>query len=184
MTTTRSDATPTPPPASCIVRPPAAADGGAITAIHAEGLAWGHASFRASPYDGAEWQAEYGRGCALVAEVDGTVAGWAGVVPTSDRCVYAGIGEVSVYVGDAWRGHGIGDALLEALIAASEAAGYWTLVAQIFPENASSLALHGRAGFRTVGVRERLGRMSYGPCADTWRDVVLLERRSARVGLD
>ena len=184
MTTSTTDPARRAAQAPCAVRQPAVADGAAITAIHAEGLASGHASFRASAYGWAEWQTEYGRGCALVAEVDGAVAGWAGIVPTSDRCVYAGIGEVSVYVGDAWRGRGVGAALLDALIAASEAAGYWTLIAQIFPENTPSLALHDRAGFRTVGVRQRLGRMCYGPCADTWRDVILLERRSTRIGRD
>jgi phosphinothricin acetyltransferase len=63
------------------------------------------------------------------------------------------------------------------LIADSEAAGIWTLQAGIFPENEASIALHERAGFRIVGRRERLGQMN-----GRWRDVVLMERRSAVAG--
>jgi phosphinothricin acetyltransferase len=91
--------------------------------------------------------------------------------------VYAGVAEVSVYVHPDWRGRGVGAGLLAALIAASEAAGVWTLQAGVFPENAASLALHARHGFRTVGRRERVGR-HHG----VWRDTVLLERRSRVVG--
>lgn len=170
-------------PEGVVIRAPAAADGEAIAAIHAEGLATGEASFRDKAYSRDEWFAAYGR-CALVAEVNGAVAGWAGVSATSPREVYRGVGEVSIYVGAAWRGRGIGDALLRALVAASEDAGYWTLVAAIFPENRASVRLHERAGFRVLGVRERIGRMTHGPQAGRWRDVVLLERRSARVGVD
>jgi phosphinothricin acetyltransferase len=89
------------------------------------------------------------------------------------------VAEVSLYVGEAWRGRGIGRALLRALIAAAEASGVWTLQAGIFPENRASLALHQKCGFREVGIRERIGKLG-----DAWRDVVLLERRSARVGVD
>jgi len=104
------------------------------------------------------------------------VLGWVAAVPVSDRCVYAGVVEHSVYVHPAARGRGVGRALLAALVTSTEAAGIWTIQSGIFPENAASLALHERAGFRQVGVRERLGR-HHG----TWRDVVLLERRSPTV---
>lgn len=165
-----------------ILRPPVPGDAAAIAAIDAEGLTTGHATFRDAPYD---WEGFAGaflgdRCIALVAE-EGSVLGWAGVAPTSPRAVYAGVGEVSLYVAAAARGQGVGHRLLDGLIAASEAAGYWTLTAQIFPENAASLVLHAVHGFRTVGVRERLGRMGYGPLAGRWRDVAMLERRSAAV---
>lgn len=104
---------------------------------------------------------------------DGRVLGWAAVVPVSDRCAYAGVVEHSVYVHPAARGRGVGLALLEALLASTDAAGIWTVQSGIFPENTASLALHRRAGFRVVGTRERIGR-HHG----TWRDVVLVERRS------
>lgn len=103
----------------------------------------------------------------------GAVLGWVAAVPVSGRCVYAGVVEHSVYVHPAARGRGVGAALLAALVSSTEAAGIWTIQSGIFPENTASLALHERAGFRRVGVRERLGR-HHG----TWRDVVLLERRS------
>jgi phosphinothricin acetyltransferase len=94
----------------------------------------------------------------------------------SGRCVYAGVVEHSVYVHPAARGRGVGAALLDALVASTEAAGIWTIQAGVFPENSASLALHERAGFRQVGRRERLGR-HHG----RWRDVLLLERRSPTV---
>ena len=108
--------------------------------------------------------------------------GWATVASVSDRCVYAGVAEVSLYVAAAARGRGVGSALMSELIARTEAAGIWTLQAGIFPENAASLALHARHGFRTVGRRERVGKMTHGPRAGEWRDTLLLERRSAVAG--
>jgi L-amino acid N-acyltransferase YncA/protein-tyrosine-phosphatase len=107
----------------------------------------------------------------------GDVLGWVAATGVSERCVYAGVVEHSVYVHPAARGRGVGTALLRALIASTEAAGVWTIQSGVFPENTASLALHERAGFRRVGTRERLGRQH-----GRWRDVVLLERRSPVVG--
>ncbi|QXE39281.1 GNAT family N-acetyltransferase [Streptomyces sp. GMY02] len=107
---------------------------------------------------------------------EGRVLGWAAVVPVSDRCAYAGVVEHSVYVHPDARGRRVGLALLTALIASTEAAGIWTIQSGVFPENTASLALHQRAGFRVIGTRERIGRHG-----GTWRDVVLLERRSPAV---
>ena len=111
-----------------------------------------------------------------MADLGGAVVGWAALSPVSERPVYAGVAEVSVYVTVGARGRGVGQALLEALVRSSEAAGLWTLQAGIFPENDPSLVLHERCGFRRVGVRERIGRDR-----ERWRDVVLLERRSPLV---
>jgi L-amino acid N-acyltransferase YncA len=106
----------------------------------------------------------------------GAVLGWVAVSATSARPAYAGVVEHSVYVDPAARGHGVGRRLLDALIASTEAAGIWTIESGIFPENTASAALHQAAGFRVVGVRERLG------ChRGRWRDVVLIERRSPAV---
>ncbi|MEU5366421.1 N-acetyltransferase family protein [Streptomyces sp. NPDC005925] len=107
----------------------------------------------------------------------GAVLGWVAVSAVSDRRAYAGVVEHSVYVAPAARGRGVAAALLEALITSTEAAGIWTIQSGIFPENTASLALHERAGFRVVGVRERVGH-HHG----RWRDVVLVERRSPAVG--
>ncbi|WP_433250935.1 N-acetyltransferase family protein [Streptosporangium sp. CA-135522] len=106
----------------------------------------------------------------------GRVLGWVAACAVSDGCAYAGVVEHSVYVHPDARGHGVGSALLQALIASTEAAGIWTIQSGIFPENAASLALHARAGFRVIGTRERIGR-HHG----VWRDVVLIERRSPTV---
>ncbi|WP_298431688.1 GNAT family N-acetyltransferase [uncultured Jannaschia sp.] len=163
-----------------ILRPPRPADAAEIIAIHAEGLATGHASFRDDPTD---WSAFHdAHALALVAERDGIVLGWTGLSAMSSRCTYSGVGEVSTYIGAAAAGQGIGRALLGRLVAESEAAGWWTLVAQIFPENRASIALHAACGFAVLGTRTRLGRMTYGPMAGTWRDVVLMERRSDVAG--
>ncbi|MER7693617.1 N-acetyltransferase family protein [Streptomyces sp. NPDC097610] len=104
---------------------------------------------------------------------DDQVMGWAAVVPASDRCAYAGVVEHSIYVHPGARGHGVGSALLAALITSTEVAGIWTIQSGIFPENTASLTLHERAGFRVIGIRERIGQHN-----GQWRDVVLVERRS------
>lgn len=164
----------------------AEADWPAVAAIYREGIATGHATFAAAPPDTwAEFSERKISGCNRVArEVGGgAVLGWATLAKVSDRCVYAGVAEVSLYVAAAARGLGVGAALMGALIARAEAAGVWTLQASVFEENAASLALHTRHGFRVVGRRERIGRMpAIGPRASEWRDTLLLERRSAVVG--
>lgn len=166
------------------IRRPDPSDAAAITRIDSEGLATGHATFRATPHDWSSFTASFltGRGLALVAEDGGAVAAWAGVSPTSPRPVYQGVGEVSIYVSATRQGRGLGRRLLRDLVLASESAGYWTLVAQIFPENKASFALHAVSGFEPVGTRRKLGRMEYGPLNGRWRDVVMLERRSRTVG--
>lgn len=159
-------------------------DAAGIAAVDAEGLATGHASFRELPHDWASFSAGFltGRGLALVAQDGDGVAAWAGISPTSARPVYEGVGEVSIYVSAARQGIGLGRLLLQELVIASERVGYWTLVAQIFPENTASLSLHAALDFKTIGVREKLGQMRYGPSEGQWRDVVMLERRSQVVG--
>ena len=163
------------------------ADWPAVAAIYREGIATGHATFAPAPPDTfADFSDGKLMACAIVAREGGAgpLLGWATLAAVSDRCVYAGVAEVSVYVAWAVRGRGAGQALLAALIQRAEAAGIWTLQAGIFPENTASRALHERFDFREVGVRERLGKMSHGPRAGEWRDVLLLERRSAVAGVD
>ena len=152
-------------------------DWDAVRAIYAEGIATGHATFETEPPAWERWNAKHLPTGRLVALGDDRVLGWAALSPVSDRCVYAGVAEVSVYVAEPARGLGIGRALLDALVTASEAAGIWTLQAGIFPENAASLAIHSTCGFRVVGVRQRLGQHQ-----GRWRDALLLERRSTVVG--
>lgn len=166
------------------IRVPTPDDEAAIAVIDAQGLASGHASFRDQTHD---WQSFYksfltGRALALIAEDDKGIAAWAGVSATSARAVYQGVGEVSIYVADDRQGHGVGHRLLQAMIQQSEEAGYWTLIAQIFPENEASLKLHGSLDFEVLGTRRKLGKMTYGPMEGQWRDVVMMERRSEIVG--
>lgn len=157
-----------------------AADADAVLAIYAEGIATGDATFQLVAPSWAEWDAGHASTPRLVARgADGRVLGWAALSPVSRRDVYRGVAEHSVYVTGEARGRGIGLALLLAFVAASEAAGYWSLVAGIFPENTASLALHERCGFRVVGRRERIGWMH-----GRWRDTLLLERRSGVVGVE
>ncbi len=150
-----------------------------VREIYAQGIATGHATFETRVPEWEAWDREHVESCRLVSWEDGQVQGWAALTPVSDRCVYGGVAEVSVYVAAEARGRGVGKALLKALVDASEEAGFWTLQAGIFPENVASIRLHEKAGFRVLGTRERLGKM-----AGRWRDVVLLERRSRKAGTD
>ncbi|NBE84013.1 GNAT family N-acetyltransferase [Micromonospora rubida] len=160
--------------ADITVRPMTADDTERVLDIYQTGLDGGDASFETTAPTWAAFDAGRLPDHRLVA-VDGhdTVLGWIAVSPTSTRAVYAGVVEHSVYVDPAARGRGVARRLLDALIASTETAGIWTIQSGVFPENAASLTLHERAGFRVVGVRERVGRRH-----GRWRDVVLLERRS------
>lgn len=160
------------------------ADAAAVLRIYGEGIETGHATFETEVPCWEQWDGGHLDTGRLVAEADGEVLGWAALAPVSRRPVYAGVAEESVYIGDAARGRGFGRRLLQALIEASEAAGIWTLQAGIFPENEASIRLHEALEFRILGTRERVGRMVHGPFQGRWRDVVLMERRSTRVGLD
>lgn len=165
-----------------VIRAMLAEDWSAVRSIYAEGIATGNATFEDTPPDWAAFDAGHLDGHRFVAEQTDSIVGWVAASATSSRCSYVGVIEASVYVrGDA-RGQGVGASLLEALIASAEEAGIWTLQSGIFPENEASVALHLAHGFRIVGRRERMGRMTYGPWKDRWRDVLLLERRSALVG--
>ena len=148
--------------------------------IYLEGIRSGNATFETEAPSWEVWDAAHLREPRLAArDGAGRVLGWAALTPVSGRCVYAGVGDLSIYVAAEARGKGVGRALLEALIEASERAGIWTLQAGIFPENAASLKLHRGCGFRDVGRRERIGMRD-----GIWRDVMLLERRSRKVGVE
>lgn len=155
-----------------------------VCRVYGEGIATGHATFEAGAPAWEEWDTRHLPKPRLVARAGDCVLGWAALSPVSGRCVYAGGAEVSLYVGATYRGQGVGSALLAALIDASEKAGIWTLQGGIFPENAASLALVQKHGFREVGRREHLGKMTYGERAGTWRDVILVERRSRVTGIE
>ena len=162
-----------------------APDADAVLAIYAEGVATGEATFRTEVPAWSEFSSAHLSAPRLVAvDVTDRVLGWAALSPVSSACAYGGVAELSVYVADGARGRGVGTGLLRGLVERAEEAGLWTLQAGIFPENAASLALHEAGGFRIVGRRERIGRMTHGPHAGQWRDVLLLERRSGIAGTD
>ena len=145
-----------------------------MRAIYEPGIATGNATFETSTPTWDRWDGTHLPDHRLVAtDTDGEIIGWSALAPVSDRCVYGGVAEDSIYVHPDHHGQGVGAVLLERLIVASEQAGYWTIQTGIFPENIASLALHQRVGFRIVGRRERIGQLN-----GAWRDTYLLERRS------
>jgi phosphinothricin acetyltransferase len=149
-----------------------------VTDIYQEGIDGGNATFALKTKIWPEWDASMLSSCRLVAEIDHKCVGWAGLSATSTREAYAGVVEVSIYVSDKAKGNGVGYSMLCELITQSESAGFWTLQAAIFTENQASIKLHQKCGFKILGVRERLGKMH-----GVWRDVVLMERRSDKVGI-
>ncbi len=144
--------------------------------IYLQGIATGLATFETEAPSWEEWNRGHLPVCRLVARADGRVAGWVAVSPVSRRQVYSGVVDESVYVAPAYRGRGVGKALLATLIEESEQQGIWSLQAGIIRENAASIALHSRCGFRQIGYQERKGRLD-----GLWRDVVLMEKRSFRL---
>jgi len=161
------------------IQPMQAADWTAVSQIYAEGIATGGATFETDVPSWEKWDSGHLPNGRFVARSEADeVIGWAALSPVSSRRVYAGVAEVSVYVAPSAWGQGVGKQLLQTLVDSSEADGIWTLQAGIFPENEASVKLHERCGFRVVGRRERLGQQ-FG----RWRDVLFLERRSQKVGV-
>jgi L-amino acid N-acyltransferase YncA len=148
-----------------------------VARIFEEGIRTGNATFETEVPSWEAWDSAHLPEHRFVAKREGRVVGWIALVPVSARECYAGVAEVSAYVGEGARGEGLGRELLARLIESSERGGIWTLETGVFPENEPSLALLQRFGFRIVGTRERIGRMH-----GMWRDVVFLERRSEVVG--
>ncbi|SRR6266516_711676 len=148
-----------------------------VRAIYLEGIAGGQATFETEAPSHERWESSHLTFARLVARDGGIMKGWAALSPVSNRRAYAGVAETSVYVGEIYRGNGIGSTLLQALISESEKNGIWTLQAVVFPENKASVALHEHLGFREVGRRERVARLN-----GVWRNTLLLERRSNVVG--
>ena len=155
------------------------ADWEAVSRIYAEGIRTGFATFEQRVPTYESWDKAHVESCRLVAEDEGQILGWAALSPVSSRCVYGGVAEVSVYIGENSRGKGVGKALLNQLVRASEEAGFWTIQSGIFPENEASIALHEKVGFRFIGKRERVAKN-----AGEWKDNLLFEKRSKTIGID
>lgn len=150
-----------------------------VALIYEEGIATGNATFQNKAYSWDEWDKAHLRHSRIVGIMDEQVIGWAALSPVSSRCVYEGVAEAGIYIRSTARGKGAGYSLLQKLIESSEQNGIWTIQSGIFQENIASLKLHGKCGFRTVGFREKIGQMH-----GAWRNTILLERRSQKVGAE
>ncbi len=144
-----------------------------VKRICLEGIESGDATFETSCPDWDDWNLNHLKLCRFIAKSNDKILGWAALSSISNRCVYSGAAEVSIYVDRNYRGRGVGCKLLDKLIKESEKRNFWTLQAGIFPENLPSIHLHKKLGFRQIGIREKIGKMN-----GQWRDVALLERRS------
>ena len=156
-----------------LIRPLVQDDWPAVADVYAQGIATGLATFEPRVPDWPHFDAACRPDCRLVAELNGEVCGWAVLKPTSARPVYRGVTELSIYIGSAFRGQGVGKRLLGELIPCSESAGIWTIQASVFPENTASVGLLQSQGFRKVGHRERVAQLH-----GRWHDTMILERRS------
>jgi L-amino acid N-acyltransferase YncA len=154
-----------------------ASDWPCVAAIYGDGIAGGLATFETECPSWEEWDAAHLPCCRLAARKGDEVVGWAALNPISRRQCYAGVAEVSVYVGAGARRRGVGRALLQALIHESEEHGIWTLQGATLAENVASLRLQADCGFRVIGRRERIAKLN-----GVWRDTILTERRSSSVG--
>ena len=153
-------------------------DWSSVAEIYKQGIETGNATFEKEIPTWEKWNAEHLPDCRIIATIEDSVIAWAALTPVSERCVYAGVAEVSVYVSYNYQRLKIGTKILEKLISESEESGIWTLQAGIFPENKASIKIHENLGFRIVGLREKIGKMD-----GIWRDTILLERRSKNIGL-
>ena len=161
------------------IRPMKPSDWEVVSQIYEEGIRTGVATFETAAPSYESWDNAHVGSCRLVAEENQVILGWAAISPVSSRCVYGGVGEVSVYVSAESRGKGVGKALMKQLILESENAGFWTLQSGIFPENQNSIKLHEKVGFRYIGRRERVGKLD-----GHWKDNLLFEKRSTTVGIN
>tara|TARA_B110000003_G_scaffold39104_1_gene35873 strand:- start:1126 stop:1614 length:489 start_codon:yes stop_codon:yes gene_type:complete len=153
-------------------------DFSSVKSIYQQGIDTGNATFQKKAKGWNEWNLSFLSSCRIVAEMNGDVVGWAALSPASNRAIYNGVAEVSIYIAKNYANYGIGNSLLSELISSSENEGIWTLQAGIFPENESSIAIHTKNGFKKFGLRKKLGKMN-----GVWRDILFMERRSKVVGI-
>jgi len=151
-----------------------------VANIYLEGIKTGIATFQTKIPTWENWNNSHIASCRLVVRSGDILLGWCALSPTSSRCVYEGVAEVSIYISEKYKGQGIGTVLLTNLIRLSEENGFWTLHSGIIKENAASISLHEKCGFRQIGIREKIAKMNN----EKWLDVILMERRSKIVGID
>ena len=159
-----------------LIKPMADGDWPEVSRIYEAGIQTGYATFETSAPSWQDWNGSHLTHSRWIAVDGDQIIGWAALSPVSDRCVYGGVAEVSVYIDSKSRGRGVGQLLLDAAIKSSEENGIWTLTAAMFRENIGSAKLHERCGFRQIGYRERIGKLN-----GEWKDNLLYERRSPRI---
>ena len=151
-----------------------------VKKIYIEGIRTGIATFQSEAPTYEEWDKAHHKFCRLVARLNNEVLGWVALSPTSSRTCYSGVAELSIYISENSRGNGLGNALLLKAVRHSEENGIWTLYSGIIRDNAKSIKLHKKCGFREIGLREKIAKMPSGK----WHDVMLMERRSKVIGID
>lgn len=149
-----------------------------VSDIYRQGLETRNATFETEVPDYSTWIKKFHPELVFIYASDRDVQGWAGLQPVSARKVYEGVAEVTIYVDQKHIGKGIGKILMDHLIKESERAGIWSLYAAIFPENIASIRLHRSAGFREIGYREKIAQLE-----GQWRNTILFERRSKKIGI-
>jgi len=150
----------------------------AVAETYRLGLLTRNSTFEVEVPDFNNWCGKFHQHLLWVAIANDEIIGWAGLSPVSLRKAYAGVAEVTIYIHPDHQGKGIGKQLMNHLVEESEKAGIWTLFASIFPENIASINLHVSNGFREIGYREKIAKLD-----DQWRNTILFERRSKKVGL-
>ena len=164
-------------------RPLLSTDADSVLTIYQEGIDTGNATFTSEAPAWEAWNKGHLPNCRIIALLGDEIAGWAALSSYSSRDVYRGVAELSIYISGKFKGRGVGSGLMAELIKQSEKEGYWTLQAGIFADNAASIHLHEKHGFKRVGIREKIAQMSYSAFKGQWRDVALYERRSTQVGV-
>lgn len=149
-----------------------------VARIYKQGLSTGMASFETTIPDFEVWNKKFLIHSRLAIVNEEKVLGWSALSAVSQRQVYKGVAEVSIYMEEEARGHGLGQQLLNALILSAEANGVWSIQASVFPQNTASINLHLKCGFRQIGYKEKIGFRD-----GRWQDNVLFERRSLVVGI-
>lgn len=150
-----------------------------VSKIYMDGIETGMATFETDVPKWKIWDSDHLKQCRIIAILDNQIVGWAALSPVSSRCVYGGVGEVSVYIAKGFHGKKIGEKLLRKLVTESEKNGLWTLQSGVFPENIASIKIHEKVGFRKIGYKEKIGKFD-----GVWKDNILLERRSKTIGIN
>ncbi|XLS30643.1 N-acetyltransferase family protein [Flavobacteriaceae bacterium M23B6Z8] len=149
-----------------------------ILEIYKMGLETKNATFETEVPSCSEWDLKHHKHSRFVYADTKLILGWAALTPVSSRKVYEGVAEISVYVDTNFHDKGIGSKLMHKVIISSELNGIWTLFSSIFPENMATRKLHEKHGFRVIGIREKIAQLD-----EKWRDTMILERRSKKVGI-